>query len=135
MQLGRRKLVNDSYKVQRSSRGNAPWIIALSALLIFLCTIIFILAIGKKLTLIAQEDIYIVKELKNIPSLTNLIGILKKGERAEILDCIDVKSYIVAKIRLLNDEEGYVAQGHFSLEEMPAYSFQQQTIVFSLCPW
>jgi len=60
---------------------------------------------------------------------------LKKGERAEILDCIDVKSYIVAKIRLINDEEGCVAQGHFSLEEMPAYSFQQQTIVFSLCPW
>lgn len=93
------------------------------------------LTLGKKLTLITQEDVYIVKELKDISSLNNVLRILRKGERVEVLDCIDVKHYIIAKIRLPNNEDGYVAKGHFSLEVMPAYSSQQQTIVFSFCPW
>lgn len=114
---------------------NKKIVIILSVLLVLL---IMSRAVGQKLTLIAQEDIYIVKELKALDDFSskNLIKILQKGERAEILDCVDIKSYIVPKISLPDGTAGFAVRGHFSLERRPAYYIlQQQTSIFLFCPW
>jgi hypothetical protein len=104
-------------------------------LIILLCVIVIGCNIGHKITLVSHSKVYIVNGLDDIASSKNLIRILNEGERVEVLDCVDTKHYFVAKVRLPDRREGYVAQGSFIFGRIPACNLQQGTVIFSFCPW
>jgi len=82
---------------------------------------------GKRIVLIADEDV----QVSLLPNGDNAIGMISAGRKVEVLECEDLKHYIIPKVRLSNGREGYVLVGKFHLVRHSAWEFSSGALSFS----
>lgn len=99
----------------------------LATIAITLAILILGFSSGQRIKLIADEDISVTE----MPDGGNLLGTVKEGQAVDVLECEDLKHYIVPKVRLADGIEGYILMGDFHLIRHSAWQFSAGVISFS----
>ncbi|RKZ40865.1 MAG: hypothetical protein DRR16_28910 [Candidatus Parabeggiatoa sp. nov. 3] len=81
----------------------------------------------------AISDLTVVKSIEDI-SLHKNRKIVKSGKRLNLIDCVNIKHYILPKVQLEDKTEVYVIDGQFKIEHFPIWH-TEGNIIFSDCPW
>jgi hypothetical protein len=88
--------------------------------------IIATIILGKRVSLVADEDIRLTAD----PAGTTYVGVVRSGEEVPVIECADLKHYIVPKVRV-GSLEGYVIVGRFRMKRMPAWTNASIPLSFS----
>jgi hypothetical protein len=104
--------------------------ITVLAVLVVIVAIVFI-GSGKRVKLIADDQIDVVDRAVADPSQTKTIAKLQPGQELPVLSCVDLKHYIVPEIGLSDGKRGYVLVGKFHLKREPFWSSLDSPITFS----
>jgi hypothetical protein len=91
--------------------------------------LIFGFSFGQRIVLVAEEDI----QVASLPDGDVLLGHINVGQSVEVIECEDLKHYIVPKVRLPDGAEGYILQWKFHLIRHSAWRFGAGPLSFS-CP-
>jgi len=95
-----------------------PYYVLAAALLVAGLT--YVLFRGEVITLRADDSVQ-VRRSPVQPSIgANVIHTLAAGERADVVECEDIKTDLVIRVRVGSGETGYVGAGRYSLERQPA---------------
>ncbi|MFZ6659147.1 hypothetical protein [Undibacterium sp. TJN19] len=88
--------------------------------------VVFLAACARDVTglyLVANEDIPVyAAEKEAMTSISSQVK-LPATQRASVIECIDVKHYLIYKVRMPDGREGFVNNGKYSLERngKPSY--------------
>ncbi|MHA6889850.1 hypothetical protein [Ralstonia pseudosolanacearum] len=92
-----------------------------------LSILIFWFSFGQRIALVAEEDI----QVTSLPDGGASLGYINVGQSVDVLECKDLKHYIVPKVRLPDRAEGYILQGKFHLIRHSAWQFSAGSLSFS----
>jgi hypothetical protein len=101
------------------------------ALLVVLCCVGIYTILGQRVTLVADEDIFVLDSPSINPLHSNPVYTLKSGEKMSVSACIDLKHYIVPEIILADGRKGYVVKGKFHLDSGPFWQSGKGPLVYS----
>ena len=93
-----------------------------------ICVVAIYISIASRYVLVADDEIFV----DNYPDPRRIDGNkplrkLHRGERASVLSCDDLKSYIGIHVRLPSGDEGYVIEGKYKLETSPWWNFSSSS--------
>ncbi len=90
----------------RTWAGRTIYVIRVALVLVlgvFVCVVVF----GEVITLRAEEQLGVGRSPIRPPSGSNLVYTMAPGERADVIECEDVKHYIVVRVRVRSGDTGY----------------------------
>lgn len=97
------------------------------------CIGLAVIVAGKKITLVAEEEVAVESAPYANVANVNRVATLKPGEEVQVSSCIDVKHYIVPEVVLNDGSKGYVVVGRFHLIRRHVLQSPSGPIVMS-CP-
>jgi hypothetical protein len=101
--------------------------ILLAAVALMLSILVTGFSLGKRITLVANEDIQVML----LPTGDKAIGVIQAGQTVDVLGCEDMKHYIVPKVQLPDGNMGYVLDGKFHLLRHSAWRLSAGALSFS----
>lgn len=92
-----------------------------------LSMLIFLFSFGQRIALVAEENIHVT----SLPDGGASLGDINVGQSVDVLECEDLKHYIVPKVHLADKGEGYILRGKFHLIRHSAWRFSAGSLSFS----
>lgn len=89
------------------------------------CLSIYLIRLPWGMVLIAKNNVLVFSTIEQAMARPNPIAmaVLPHGQRVSVVECIDVKSYMIYKVRLSGGHDGFVLDGDYVLmrNDKPAF--------------